>query len=117
MLPGDNFFKLGGHSLLAGKLTNRIRGTLGLQASIRDVFLAPTPRRLLRRLDERGDGPARPRCGPSPRRCGPHASRCRRPSSGSGSWAARRPQRHLQHPCGDPAAPPRRPGHPRRRPR
>uniref|UniRef100_UPI00211B21E7 condensation domain-containing protein n=1 Tax=Streptomyces sp. NRRL B-24572 TaxID=1962156 RepID=UPI00211B21E7 len=54
--PGDNFFKLGGHSLLAGKLTNRIRGALGLQAAIRDVFLAPTPRQLLRRLGERGAG-------------------------------------------------------------
>ncbi|SEE02211.1 condensation domain-containing protein [Streptomyces sp. TLI_105] len=60
VLPDDNFFKLGGHSLLAGKLTNRIRGALGLQAAIRDVFLAPTPRQLLRRLAERGDGPARP---------------------------------------------------------
>ncbi|MER5208125.1 condensation domain-containing protein [Streptomyces sp. NPDC002825] len=63
---GDNFFKLGGHSLLAGKLTNRIRGALGLQAAIRDVFLAPTPRQLLRRLDERGDGPARPPLLPVP---------------------------------------------------
>ncbi|MFF8377918.1 condensation domain-containing protein [Streptomyces sp. NPDC015661] len=63
---GDNFFKLGGHSLLAGKLTNRIRGALGLQAAIRDVFLAPTPRQLLRRLDERGDGPARPPLRPVP---------------------------------------------------
>ncbi|MFI1658973.1 condensation domain-containing protein [Streptomyces sp. NPDC020472] len=60
VLPDDNFFKLGGHSLLAGKLTNRIRGALGLQAAIRDVFLAPTPRQLLRRLGEQGDGPARP---------------------------------------------------------
>ncbi|WP_078908146.1 condensation domain-containing protein [Streptomyces vietnamensis] len=64
--PGDNFFKLGGHSLLAGKLTNRIRGALGLQAAIRDVFLAPTPRQLLRRLDERDDGPARPPLRPVP---------------------------------------------------
>ncbi|MFI8763667.1 condensation domain-containing protein [Streptomyces sp. NPDC053792] len=66
VLPGDNFFKLGGHSLLAGKLTNRIRGALGLQAAIRDVFLAPTPRQLLRRLGERGDGPARPPLRPVP---------------------------------------------------
>ncbi|GGY43289.1 condensation domain-containing protein [Streptomyces tanashiensis] len=66
VLPGDNFFKLGGHSLLAGKLTNRIRGTLGLQAAIRDVFLAPTPRQLLRRLGARGDGPARPPLLPVP---------------------------------------------------
>ncbi|MEU4063230.1 condensation domain-containing protein [Streptomyces wedmorensis] len=66
VLAGDNFFKLGGHSLLAGKLTNRIRGALGLQAAIKDVFLAPTPRQLLRRLDERGDGPARPALRPVP---------------------------------------------------
>ncbi|WP_282698270.1 condensation domain-containing protein [Streptomyces sp. CC208A] len=66
VLPDDNFFKLGGHSLLAGKLANRIRGTLGLQAAIRDLFLAPTPRQLLRRLDERADGPARPPLRPVP---------------------------------------------------
>ncbi|MER7621816.1 condensation domain-containing protein [Streptomyces sp. NPDC126503] len=66
VLPEDNFFKLGGHSLLAGKLTNRVRAALGLQAAIRDVFLAPTPRQLLRRLDERGDGPARPALRPVP---------------------------------------------------
>ncbi|MFF9850957.1 condensation domain-containing protein [Streptomyces litmocidini] len=66
VLPGDNFFKLGGHSLLAGKLTNRIRGALGLQAAIRDVFLAPTPRQLLHRLGTQGDGPARPPLRPVP---------------------------------------------------
>ncbi|WP_329418393.1 condensation domain-containing protein [Streptomyces sp. NBC_01268] len=66
VLEGDNFFKLGGHSLLAGKLTNRIRGALGLQAAIKDVFLAPTPGQLLRRLDEQGGGPARPALRPVP---------------------------------------------------
>ncbi|MEW5658634.1 condensation domain-containing protein [Streptomyces cinereoruber] len=66
VLPDDNFFKLGGHSLLAGKLANRVRGTLGLPATIRDVFLAPTPEALLRRLDEHGDGPARPALRPVP---------------------------------------------------
>ncbi|THA28006.1 hypothetical protein E6R18_29620 [Streptomyces sp. A1277] len=64
--PGDSFFKLGGHSLLAGKLTNRIRKALGVQAAIRDVFLAPTPARLLRRLDEQGDGRVRPPLRPVP---------------------------------------------------
>ncbi|KOX35913.1 MULTISPECIES: condensation domain-containing protein, partial [unclassified Streptomyces] len=58
--------KLGGHSLLAGKLTNRIRKALGLQAAIRDVFLAPTPRQLLRRLGEQDAGPARPALRPVP---------------------------------------------------
>ncbi|MFD5769625.1 condensation domain-containing protein [Streptomyces sp. NPDC127049] len=66
VLADDNFFKLGGHSLLAGKLANRVRGTLGLQAAIRDVFLAPTPQALLRRLDEHGGGPARPALRPVP---------------------------------------------------
>ncbi|MZE52591.1 hypothetical protein GTY86_15110, partial [Streptomyces sp. SID5770] len=71
VLPGENFFKLGGHSLLAGKLTNRIRGALGLQAAIRDVFLAPTPRQLLRRLGEQGTGPARPALRPVPEEARP----------------------------------------------
>ncbi|MFJ3089810.1 condensation domain-containing protein [Streptomyces sp. NPDC086838] len=64
--PDDSFFKLGGHSLLAGKLTNRVRKALGVQAAIRDVFLAPTPARLLRRLAEQGDGPVRPPLRPVP---------------------------------------------------
>ncbi|MFC6982584.1 condensation domain-containing protein [Streptomyces cirratus] len=49
-----NFFRNGGHSLLAGKLVNRIRGALGLELGIRDLFLAPTPSALHRRLAERG---------------------------------------------------------------
>ncbi|MEU1279295.1 condensation domain-containing protein [Streptomyces sp. NPDC005805] len=64
--PGENFFKLGGHSLLAGKLTNRIRAALGTEAVIRDVFLAPTPRGLLRRLAAQAAGPARPALRPVP---------------------------------------------------
>ncbi|MFI5865407.1 condensation domain-containing protein [Streptomyces sp. NPDC051546] len=49
-----NFFKSGGHSLLASKLVNRIRGALGLELGIRDLFLAPTPTALHRRLAELG---------------------------------------------------------------
>ncbi|QNP66870.1 condensation domain-containing protein [Streptomyces genisteinicus] len=64
--PEDNFFKLGGHSLLAGKLANRIRAALGTEAAIRDVFLAPTPRQLLRRLAGQGAAPARPALRPVP---------------------------------------------------
>ncbi|MFC9267215.1 condensation domain-containing protein [Streptomyces zhihengii] len=64
--PDDNFFKLGGHSLLAGRLANRVQGALGLRAAIRDVFLAPTPRRLLQRLGTRAAGDDRPALRPVP---------------------------------------------------
>ncbi|MEW2557208.1 condensation domain-containing protein, partial [Streptomyces zhihengii] len=64
--PDDNFFKLGGHSLLAGRLANRVHGALGLRAAIRDVFLAPTPRRLLQRLGTRAAGDDRPALRPVP---------------------------------------------------
>ncbi|XUM05330.1 phosphopantetheine-binding protein [Streptomyces venezuelae ATCC 10712] len=88
VLPEDNFFKLGGHSLLAGKLTNRVRGALGLQAAIRDVFLAPTPGSCSAASTNAATDPgARPsgRCRPS---TAPTRSPSRTPSAGSGSWAA-----------------------------
>ncbi|MEU5252076.1 condensation domain-containing protein [Streptomyces longwoodensis] len=48
--PHDNFFRIGGHSLLGIRLTHRIRTVLGASLTIRDLFLAPTPHALGRRL-------------------------------------------------------------------
>ncbi|MFG2622698.1 condensation domain-containing protein [Streptomyces sp. NPDC048507] len=64
-----NFFKSGGHSLLASRLVNRIRAVLGAEAGIRDLFLAPTPSALHRRLGAAGPaGAARPALVPVPER-------------------------------------------------
>ncbi|WP_168711360.1 non-ribosomal peptide synthetase [Streptomyces sp. RKND-216] len=38
----DDFFRIGGHSLLAARLSARVRGVLGVELSIRDVFRCPT---------------------------------------------------------------------------
>ncbi|HEY8982637.1 MAG TPA: amino acid adenylation domain-containing protein [Streptomyces sp.] len=42
----DDFFAFGGHSLLATRLAARIRSTLVVDVSVRDVFALPTPVRL-----------------------------------------------------------------------
>ncbi|WP_107436703.1 non-ribosomal peptide synthetase [Streptomyces sampsonii] len=63
----DDFFALGGNSLSAVRLTGRVRDALGLPVSVRDLFEAPTPAALDRRLSEgtapepADDAPAPPR--------------------------------------------------------
>ncbi|MER7279277.1 amino acid adenylation domain-containing protein [Dactylosporangium sp. NPDC000244] len=50
--PDSNFFAGGGHSLLAAILAARLGDALGREVSLLDVFDAPTPAELARRLKE-----------------------------------------------------------------
>ncbi|MBY8882684.1 amino acid adenylation domain-containing protein [Actinacidiphila acidipaludis] len=58
--PEDDFFAAGGHSMSGVRLMNRVRAVLGVEARIRDLFLAPTPAALARRLGGAAQGAERP---------------------------------------------------------
>ena len=47
----DNFFQLGGHSLSATRVVSRVKEAVGPIVSLRDLFEAPTPTLLARRIE------------------------------------------------------------------
>jgi amino acid adenylation domain-containing protein len=57
----DNFFQLGGDSLRAGQLLSRIRTTLEVELSFRDLLLAPTPAGVVNRIGRLRTGQAQSR--------------------------------------------------------
>ncbi|WP_141665880.1 non-ribosomal peptide synthetase [Streptomyces prasinus] len=63
---GDNFFHLGGHSLLATRLASRIRSTMAAEIDVRDLFDAPTPAALVKRLRDVPESRSAPSRAPRP---------------------------------------------------
>ena len=53
-----DFFELGGHSLLATRMMSRIHEIFGTRVSLRDVFDAPTTRKLAARINSARGGSA-----------------------------------------------------------